>query len=172
MISGSGPGFCAGIDLRLYRDAGRVAYGLRSFLRTKWRKPIIAAVEGFAIGAGFELALAADLMVAAESAVLKLPEVGVGLIAAGGGLTRLADGFPRGDAMRLILTTDSLSGRRAYERGLAVECVADGSAAPTALSIADHIGRQDLTRWSPRSVCSWTRLDAQTPSDGAFRTST
>ena len=140
VLAGAGAGFCAGIDLKQYRAIGRVAHGLRSVLRARWSKPVIAAVDGFAYGAGFEIALAADMIVVGRSATLCLPEIGVGLIAAGGGLTRLPDRLPFGDAMHMLLTGEPISGERAHNRGLAVQCTADGAARDNALAIADLIG--------------------------------
>lgn len=139
VLTGVGPGFSAGIDLKQYREMGRVAHGLRTVLRTQWSKPVIAAVESFAYGAGLELALATDMVVVAASAMLGLPEVGVGLIAAGGGLTRLLERLPYGDAMHLLLTGESITGEHAYARGLAMRCTADGAARDAALELAARI---------------------------------
>ncbi|MCU1655645.1 MAG: enoyl-CoA hydratase [Pseudonocardiales bacterium] len=152
VLEGAGTGFCAGMDLRHYRATGRVPTGLRSYLRAEVSKPVIAAVEGFAYGAGLEIALSADVMVVGESARLCLPEVGVGLIAAGGGLTRLADRLPLGDAMAMVLTGDPITGAQAYARGLAARCTQDGDATSAALAIAERVGANhaDAVRTSKR----------------------
>lgn len=143
IIQGAGSGFCAGMDLKEYRATGAAPSGLRQLLRSDNAKPLIAAIEGFALGAGLELALRCDLIVAAENAALCLPEVTLGLLAAGGGLIRLAHRLPYGDAMRMVLTGESVSGADAFSRGLVTHVTRDGHALETAIDTAKRIAAND-----------------------------
>lgn len=102
-------------------------------------KPLIAAVEGWAMGGGFELALGCDLIVAAEDARFGLPEVKRGLVAAGGGVIRLPKRIPHHLAMELLLTGEPVTGRRAGELGLANRVVPAGDAAGVALQLAEGL---------------------------------
>lgn len=121
--------FSSGADLRevgegeldnLYTDAG----GFAGFAQARRQKIWIAAVNGFALAGGFELALACDMIVASEDAQFGLPEVGVGLLAAAGGAYRLPRRIPRAIAIEMITTTCRLSAARALEFGL-VNCMID-----------------------------------------------
>src|SRR5262245_66586940 len=85
VLAGSGEGFCAGRDLKEFAAKG-LPKGLGRFLRDGARKPLVCAVEGFALGGGLELALTCDVLIAATNARFGAPEVGVGLFAAGGAL--------------------------------------------------------------------------------------
>lgn len=93
-------------------------HGFAGFVDTPLSKPLIAAVEGYALAGGFEIALACDLIVAASDAILGIPEVKWRLVAAAGGLLRLPRQLPQRIAMELALTGDMFSARRAYELGL------------------------------------------------------
>jgi enoyl-CoA hydratase/carnithine racemase len=115
---------------------GRGFGGLTEAERTK---PLIAAVEGFALGGGFELALACDLIVAAEDAKLGLPEVKRGLIAAGGGVIRLPKRIPYHLAMEFLLTGEPVSGGRAGELGLVNRVTAPGETVAVALGLAEQL---------------------------------
>ncbi len=99
MITGAGGTFCAGMDLKAFLAGERPSIPGRGFAGIVERppeKPIIAAVEGYAMAGGFEIALACDMVVAAEDAQFGLPEVKRGLVAAGGGLMRLLQRVPTG----------------------------------------------------------------------------
>jgi enoyl-CoA hydratase/carnithine racemase len=140
VLTGSGTVFSAGMDLKAFSATGeRPIDGRRGGFGITTRppdKPIIAAVEGAALGGGFEVALACDLIVAGQSATFGLPEVKRGLIAAAGGVLRLPRRVPPAVAKEMILTGAPLSAVRAYHYGLISEVVPDGTAAEHALSVA------------------------------------
>ena len=142
VLTGAGKGFCAGMDLKAFL-AGEIPYaGDRGFAGITQRasaKPLIAAVEGFAVAGGLEVALACDLIVAARGARLGIPEVKRSLVAAGGGLLRLPRVLPRNVAMELALTGDPIEAERAYELGLVNRLVDPGKALGTALELAEAI---------------------------------
>jgi len=100
---------------------------------------LIAAVEGFALGGGCELALGCDLIVAAEDAKFGLPEVTRGLIAAGGGVIRLPKRIPYHLAMEFLLTGQPVSGRQGAELGFVNRVTAPGEAAATALKLTEQL---------------------------------
>jgi enoyl-CoA hydratase len=142
VLTGAGKGFCAGMDLKAFVTGERPWFEDRGFAGITQRasaKPLIAAVEGFAVAGGLEVALACDLIVAAKGARLGIPEVKRSLIAAGGGLLRLPRVLPRGLAMELALTGDPLSAERAYELGMVNRLAEPGEALDTALELAAAI---------------------------------
>jgi enoyl-CoA hydratase len=99
-------------------------------------KPLIAAVEGFAVAGGLEVALACDMIVAARGARLGIPEVKRSLVAAGGALLRLPKVLPRTIAIELALTGEPISAERGYELGLVNRLAAPGGALESALELA------------------------------------
>ena len=143
VLTGSGTIFSAGMDLKAYSATGerpiderRGAFGIT---KRPPVKPIIAAVEGPALGGGFEIALACDLIVAGESATFGLPEVKRGLVAAAGGVLRLPRRIPHGVAKEMVLTGAPIDAAQARHYGLVNRVVADGSAAAEACSLAGTI---------------------------------
>jgi enoyl-CoA hydratase/carnithine racemase len=143
VITGRGGIFCAGMDLKALSATGqrpitetRGAFGI---VAKPPAKPLIAAVEGAALGGGLEIALTADIMVVAHSAVLGLPEVKRGLVAAAGGVIRLPNRIPRALAMEMILTGEPISAERGRQIGLVNRVVADGEACTVALQIAETV---------------------------------
>lgn len=142
IITGAGGTFSAGMDLKAFLRGesptvpGR---GLAGFVQAPPRKPLIAAVEGYALAGGFEIALACDLIVAAENAVFGIPEVQRGLVAAGGGLLRLPQRMPHHVAMELALTGDQLEAPRAYLHGLVNQLSEPGGALADARRLAARI---------------------------------
>ncbi|MPY77378.1 MAG: crotonase/enoyl-CoA hydratase family protein [Actinophytocola sp.] len=142
VLTGAGGTFCAGMDLKA---AAKGEYPLtegRGPLGMTQRppsKPVIAAVEGYAHAGGFELALASDLIVAAEDAEFGIPEPKRGLVAAAGGLLRLSERLPRNSALELALTAEPLPARRLYELGVVNRLVARGTAKEVALELAATI---------------------------------
>lgn len=143
VLTGAGGHFSAGMDLKAFRATGerpvddkRGPFGL---VRKPPDTPLIAAVEGAAMGGGFEIALSCDLIVAAEDAVFGLPEVQRGLTAAGGGLLRLPSRIPYHLAMEAALTGRRLTARWCAERGLVNRIAAPGRALDTALDLAEEI---------------------------------
>lgn len=142
ILTGAGNMFCAGMDLKAYVRGESPFIDGRGFggLCTRPpKKPLIAAVEGFALAGGFELAIACDLIVAADNVRFGTPEVKVGLIAAAGGLLRTPKQIPRRIAMELALTGEPISAQRAYELGLINRIVPAGGALDAALSLARGI---------------------------------
>ncbi|HET9102074.1 MAG TPA: crotonase/enoyl-CoA hydratase family protein [Solirubrobacteraceae bacterium] len=142
VLTGAGKGFCAGMDLKAF-VAGEVPYvGDRGFAGVTQRaaeKPLIAAIEGFAVAGGLEVALSCDLIVAARGAKLGVPEVKRSLVAAGGALLRLPRVLPRGVAMELVLTGDPITAERGHELGLVNRLAEPGAALDTALELAAAI---------------------------------
>ncbi len=142
ILTGAGKGFSAGMDLKAF-VAGESAYaGDRGFAGITQRaaeKPLIAAIEGFAMAGGLEIALACDLIVAARGARLGIPEVKRSLVAAAGGLLHLPRVLPRNLAMELALTGDPIDAERGYELGLVNRLAEPGQALATALELAEAV---------------------------------
>ena len=142
MLTGAGGTFCAGRDLKasLSGDHPWVeGRGFAGIAERGSRKPLIAAVEGHAVGGGFEIVLACDLVVAGRSALLGLPEVRRGRIAGAGGLFRLPGRVPYQIAMEMALTGESVDATRAAHFGLVNAVVDDGAALPAAIALARTI---------------------------------
>jgi enoyl-CoA hydratase/carnithine racemase len=142
VLTGAGKGFCAGMDLKAFVAGERSHAGDRGFAGITERaatKPLIAAVEGFAVAGGLEIALACDLIVAARGARLGIPEVKRSLVAAGGALLRLPRALPRNVASELALTGDPIGAERAYELGLVNRLAEPGQALTAALELAGAI---------------------------------
>lgn len=146
VVTGAGDkSFCAGADLKaiarrenIYHP-GHPEWGFAGYVHHFIDKPTIAAVNGTALGGGTELALASDLVVADERAQFGLPEVKRGLIAAAGGVFRIADQLPRKVAMQLLLTGEPLTAAQACEWGLINQVVAQGSVLDAALALAERV---------------------------------
>ena len=133
IITGAGRrAFSAGNDLKVQAAGKRRPNGPRGFAGISHRfdldKPLIAAVNGVAMGGGFETALACDIIIAAENAVFALPEPRVGLIAGAGGVHRLPRSIPMKKAMGMILTGRRVSAREGFELGFVTEVVPEGQA--------------------------------------------
>jgi crotonobetainyl-CoA hydratase len=146
VLTGAGElSFCAGADLKAIARGeaplpkGMEHWSFAGFVNHFTAKPTIAAVNGSAMGGGTELALACDLVVAAETATFGLPEVKRGLVAAAGGAFRLAEQLPRKIAMRVLLTGEPLTAAEAARWGLVNEVVAGGALLDTALELAGTI---------------------------------
>ena len=142
IVTGAGKGFCSGMDLKAFRAGERPHVPGRGFAGIVERasdKPLIAAIEGFAVAGGLEVALACDLIVAARGARLGIPEVKRSLVAAGGALLRLPRTLPRNVAMELALTGELIDAERAYELGLVNRLAEPGAALEVALELAETI---------------------------------
>ncbi|WP_433602368.1 crotonase/enoyl-CoA hydratase family protein [Nocardia sp. CA-135953] len=143
VLTGAGENFCAGMDLKAFlagEDIGIEGRGL-GFTEAPPRKPVISAVEGFALAGGTELALATDLIVASRTAAFGLPEVKRGLVAGGGGLLRMPRRVPYQIAMELALTGDPFSAELGHRYGLVNRLVEPGQALESALELAARICR-------------------------------
>ena len=140
VLTGAGRGFCAGMDLKAY-SRGEDIGPMIKFIRAGSEKPLICAIEGFALAGGLELALSCDLLVAARGAKLGIPEVGVGLLAAGAGLFRLPGRVGYGKAMEMAITADPITAEEAAAHGLVARLAEPGSALQEALSLAERIAR-------------------------------
>jgi enoyl-CoA hydratase len=139
VIAGAGKGFSAGMDLKAFVTGERPYAGDRGFAGIVQRppaKPLIAAIEGFAVAGGLEIALACDLIVASRGARLGVPEVKRSLVAAGGALLRLPRTLPRNLAMEMALTGEPIEAERAYELGLVNRLVDPGEALAGARELA------------------------------------
>lgn len=142
VLTGAGGTFCSGMDLKRFAAGERASVPGRGFGGLTERppaKPLIAAVEGYAVAGGFELVLACDLVVAARNARFGLPEIKRGLVARGGGLLRLPRLVPRALAMELILTGDIFTAERAASLGLVNRLVDDMSALGEAVGLATRL---------------------------------
>jgi len=141
IVTGAGGSFCAGMDLKAFARGENVAVKGRGlgFTERPAVKPVIAAVEGYALAGGTELALATDLIVAARNSAFGIPEVKRGLVAAGGGLLRLPTRIPYQIAMELALTGDPLPAERAHELGLVNVLAEPGHALEAAIELAERI---------------------------------
>jgi enoyl-CoA hydratase len=142
IITGAGGTFCSGMDLKAFvagEDVTVEGRGFGGLANQPPRKPLIAAVEGWALAGGCEIALACDLIVAAEDAKFGLPEVKRGLVAAAGGLMRLPHRVPRAIAMELALTGDPLPAVDAHRLGLVNSLTPSGGALAGAKALAARI---------------------------------
>ena len=156
VLTGAGGGFSAGMDLKAFATEGPPKrFG--EFLRSGSQKPLIAAVEGFALAGGLEIALTCDLIVAANDVKLGIPEVNKGLLAAGGGLFRLPTRIPYGVAMEMALTSDPITAAMAHELGLVTRLAEPGKSAEVALALAERIARN-----APLAVAASKQVMQQT----------
>lgn len=139
VLTGAGGTFCAGMDLKGFLTGENPLAGGRGFggiVERPPAKPVIAAVEGYALAGGFEIALACDLIVASEEATFGLPEVTRGLVAAAGGLLRLPRRIPYHLAMEIALTGGRVPAARLQHAGLITRLVPAGQALDQARQLA------------------------------------
>ncbi|MFW3168632.1 crotonase/enoyl-CoA hydratase family protein [Geodermatophilus sp. CPCC 206100] len=167
VLTGAGGTFSAGMDLKAFLRGETPAIegrGLCGITQTPPRKPLIGAVEGWALAGGFELLLACDLVVAAETARFGVPEVRRSLVAAGGGALLLPRRVPPNVAMEMLLTGDPLPAARAAEVGLVNRLTPEGGALDGALELAARIaGNGPLalaaTKAIARGAADWTAAE-------------
>jgi enoyl-CoA hydratase len=142
VLTGAGGTFSAGMDLKGFLTGDAPVGGDRGFggiVERPPAKPVIAAVEGYALAGGFELALACDLIVASEEAKFGLPEVRRGLAAGAGGLIRPPQRIPYHLAMEIVLTGEHYPAARLHEAGLISQLVPAGEAVAAAVSLAGRV---------------------------------
>ncbi len=140
VLTGAGRGFSAGMDLKAFARGEDIG-PMMTFVQNGAEKPLIGAIEGFALAGGLELALSCDLLVAARGAKLGIPEVGVGLFAAGGGLLRLPSRVGYGKAMEMAITGDPITAEDGFEFGLVARLADKGSAVEVAMELATRVAR-------------------------------
>ncbi len=155
IITGAGGSFCAGMDLKAFARGENVLAKGRGlgFTERPPVKPMIAAVEGFALAGGTELALATDLIVASKDSAFGIPEVKRGLVAGAGGLLRLPQRIPYQIAMELALTGDKLTAERAHGLGLVNVLAEPGHALDAAIELGERI-----TANGPLAVAATKRI--------------
>jgi enoyl-CoA hydratase len=144
VLSGAGGFFCAGMDLGAFVKGESPWFGDRGFAgiaQRAARKPLIAAIEGFALAGGMEIALACDLIVAAKGARIGIPEASRSLVAAGGALLRLPRRMPYHVVMELALTGDPMPADRFYEFGVVNRLAEPGSAVDVAVELAERLAK-------------------------------
>jgi enoyl-CoA hydratase len=164
VLTGAGGTFSSGMDLKGFMRGelpiveGR---GLCGITQTPPRKPLIAAVEGWALAGGFEVVLACDLVVAATTARFGIPEVKRALVAGGGAAFLLARRVPQALALELLLTGEPISAGRAAEMGLVNKVVEEGGALEAAIAMAEGIAANGplavaVTKQIARATFDWT----------------
>jgi enoyl-CoA hydratase/carnithine racemase len=144
VITGDDKAFAAGADIKAMAEATPIDLLLQRNNRyweeiARCPKPIIAAVNGYAVGGGCELAMHADIIIAGENAVFGQPEVKLGIMPGGGGTQRLTRAVGKFKAMLYCLSGETFSGREAFEMGLASKVVPDVEVLPTAMDLARRI---------------------------------
>lgn len=140
VLTGAGGGFCAGMDLKAFLGGEDIS-AMMTFIQRGADKPLIGAIEGFAVAGGLELALTCDLLVAAAGSQLGIPEVKRGLFAAGGGLLRLPSRVGYGKAMEMAITGDPITAEEAAAFGLVSQVTEPGTAVEAALALAERVAK-------------------------------
>ncbi len=162
VLTGANNTFCAGMDLKAFAKTGQRPYvGDRGFAGICERppaKPLIAAVEGYCLAGGFEIALSCDLIVAANSANFGLPEVKRGIVPGSGGMVRLPSRIPYHMAMEMVLTGGMYPAARMAELGLVSRLAEPGKATEQALALAEQIAANGpLAVQTAKSIISQSR---------------
>ncbi len=190
VLTGAGGTFSAGMDLKAFANGQTPILPGRGFgglTQAVVRKPLIAAVEGWALGGGFEMVLACDLIVAAADAKFGLPEVKRGLIAGEGGVIRLPARIPYHVALKVLLTGEPLTAADAAGYGLVSELTAPGAALQAAQELAQRIaanaplalakvkqvlrdvqGLNDTEAFTRQSQAAHSLLDTEDAHEGAL----
>ena len=161
VLTGAGKGFCAGMDLKAFVSGESPHVEGRGFAGITQRsadKPLIAAIEGFAVAGGLEVALSCDLIVAARGAKLGIPEVKRSLVAAAGALLRLPQRIPYHVAMELALTGDPIAAERGHELGLVNRLADPGAAVDVALELAEAVAAN-----APLALAASKRIILESP---------
>jgi enoyl-CoA hydratase len=167
VLTGAGGTFSAGMDLKAFlagETPGIPGRGLCGITQTPPRKPLIAAVEGWALAGGFELVLACDLVVASRAAKFGVPEVKRSLVAAAGGALLLSRRIPQAIALEMLLTGDPIDAARAAQVGLVNLVVDEGGAVEAAIDLAARIAANGplavaATKQIARHGADWTAAE-------------
>jgi crotonobetainyl-CoA hydratase len=172
IITGSGQrAFCAGADLKAVARGeqltppGYERFGFAGYVAHFIRKPTIAAVNGFALGGGTEIALASDLVIAAESAAFGLPEVTRGIFAAAGGAFRLPQQLPWKIGLELLFTGDPIDAATAQRHGLVNRVVPDEQVLPAAIALAQRIAQNAPLSVQASKQLAYGALDDRLPGE-------
>ncbi|WP_201192597.1 enoyl-CoA hydratase-related protein [Pseudomonas fluorescens] len=150
VLSGSSRSFAAGADIRAMAEMTYARAVLEDYLAAQWhavsvvRKPMVAAVRGYALGGGCELAMICDIVVAGESALFGQPEIKLGLVPGAGGTQRLPRAVGKSLAMEMNLTGEPINAAQALASGLISRVVADAQVVDVAISVAQSIARHSL----------------------------
>lgn len=176
IITGAGNTFCSGMDLKGFLKGESPAIAGRGFAgltEAPPSKPLIAAVEGYALAGGMEVALSCDLIVANTDAKFGIPETKRGLVAGAGGLIRLPRQIPPRLAMQYALTGEFIDAARAYEIGLINE-VTDGSALEAANALAKQITENGplavrISKQIIQEQAEWSKSDMWTEQQDLMR---
>jgi enoyl-CoA hydratase len=161
ILTGAGGTFSAGMDLKGFLTGDNPTAGGRGFAGITERppvKPVIAAVEGYALAGGFEIALSCDLVVASETAKFGLPEVRRGLVAGAGGLLRLPRRVPYHLAMEIALTGEHVTAERLYQAGLVSSLTGAGQALGGARELAARVAQG-----GPLALAATKRVIVESP---------
>lgn len=164
VLTGAGGTFSAGMDLKAFLTGETPLVGDRGLCGitvTPPRKPLVGAVEGYAVAGGFELLLACDLVVAAQGSTFGVPEVKRGLVAAGGAALQLSRRLPQPIALEMLLTGDSVTAERAADLGLVNRVTEPGGALEGAVALAERIAANGplavaVTKQVARSASDWS----------------
>ena len=175
VLTGSPKTFAAGADIKEMAGVGSIEQMLRGTHKL-WRaiyacpKPVIAAVNGFALGGGCELAMTCDIIIAGESAKFGQPEVKIGIIPGGGGTQRLTRAVGKFKAMRYILTGDIFGAKEAFDMGLVSELVPDADVEKRALAMAQQLAELPPLALLHAKECVLASMEAPLATGLAFET--
>lgn len=152
VLTGAGRGFSAGMDLKAFLKGEDIS-AFFNFVVDGTKKPLIGAIEGFALAGGLELALTCDLLVASKGVKLGIPEAARGLFAAAGGLLRLPSRVGYGKAMEMALTAEPITAEEGFQYGLISRLTEPGGAVEGALELAEKVAKN-----APLSVAASKQL--------------
>ncbi len=176
VITGNGRAFCAGADLRSRADGPAAASGVAALFRTDEalgfhefdaKKPIIGAVNGYALGGGFEIALSCDLLIASEAATFGLPEITLGFFPLAGAPVKLPRGISRAMANDMLFTGERIDAKKAYEYGIVSRVVPAEELLATAQAMAAKIA--GYAPLAVRSMLELVKRQGNLPEGEAMR---
>ncbi len=179
VLTGNGKGFSSGMDLKAFA-AGEDIGPMMDFIQAGAAKPLIGAIEGFAIAGGLELALSCDLLVAGAGSKFGIREVKVGLFAAAGGVLRLPARVGYAKAMEMAITGDNISAEEALEFGLISQLTEAGGALDAAIGLAERVAKnaplavaasKQLVKAAAQGYDEATLWEMQRPLQGSVFTS-
>lgn len=178
LLTGNGRAFCAGADLKARVISDSQGFPVAPLFRTDQpegiydfdpRKPVIAAINGYCLGGGFEIALTCDILVASENATFGLPEITLGFFPGGGGPVRLPRSIPRALANDMLLTGERIDARAALERGIVSRVFSPDELLPGARAMAARIAAN--APLAVRAMRELIRRQEHLPLDDAMRLS-